>query len=73
MRQVKQIWLPAGGMDLKSTKSVKCQASTPCAFREISENPVFQEALPGHLPADGVSQARLPGLRNKIRAIASLD
>ncbi len=31
----------------------------------------FQEALPGHLPADSASQGRLPLLRQKLNRIAS--
>jgi hypothetical protein len=34
--------------------------------------PLFDEALPGHLPPDHASQRRLPGLRRKLRAIAAL-
>ena len=32
----------------------------------------FIEALPGHLPADVGSQARLPDLMQKLRALAEL-
>jgi hypothetical protein len=32
----------------------------------------FQEALAGHLPSDGASQARLPKLRERLAAIALL-
>ncbi len=42
------------------------------SVRSLSENPAFQEALPGHLPGDTASQGRLPGLRSKLRAIAAL-
>lgn len=37
------------------------------------ENSQFQEALPGHLPPDSGSQARLPILKDKISRIAELD
>ena len=34
--------------------------------------PSFLEALPGHLNGDGASQARLPGLLARLRALAAL-
>jgi hypothetical protein len=40
-------------------------------FRPLLENADFVEALPAHLPGDRASQARLPGLRNKLRRLAS--
>lgn len=42
------------------------------SVRELLGKPVFDEALPGHLPADSASQRRLAGLRNKLRRIANL-
>ena len=41
-------------------------------FRNFLKNPQFQEALPGHLPPDAGSQARLPNLQEKINRIAAL-
>lgn len=35
--------------------------------------PAFIDALPGHLPGDTASQARLPDLEYKLRALARLD
>ena len=35
--------------------------------------PAFLEALPGHLPGDAASQARLPDLLEKLRRLAKLD
>jgi len=35
--------------------------------------PAFLEALPGHLPGDTASQARLPDLEDKLRLLATLD
>ena len=35
-------------------------------------NDEFGEALPGQLPSDRASQGRLPGLRQKLKAIAAL-
>ena len=35
--------------------------------------PAFHEALPGHLPGDAASQARLPDLEDKLRLLAKLD
>ena len=42
------------------------------AIQTLSKNPDFQEALPGQLPPDQASQRRLPGLRDKLKAIAAL-
>lgn len=38
---------------------------------DLTSIPEFGEALAGHLPSDSASRQRLPGLRNKIGAIAS--
>lgn len=35
--------------------------------------PAFLEALPGHLPGDAASQARLPDLEGKLRLLAKLN
>lgn len=35
--------------------------------------PAFLEALPGHLPGDAASQARLPDLEDKLRLLAKLN
>jgi len=35
--------------------------------------PAFHEALPGHLPGDSASQARLPDLEDKLRLLANLN
>ena len=42
------------------------------SVRRLMAAPLFDEALPGHLPPDHASQRRLPGLRRKLRAIAAL-
>ena len=42
-------------------------------FRNFMENPQFQEALPGHLPPDIGSQARLPDLKETLHKIAALN
>lgn len=39
-------------------------------FTQLLENPKFIEALPGHLPGDSASQARVPLLMERIQAIA---
>ena len=39
-------------------------------FRELSASENFLDALAGHLPGDAASQARLPGLIRRIRALA---
>jgi hypothetical protein len=35
--------------------------------------PAFIDALPGHLPGDAASQARVPDLEDKLRALARLE
>ena len=40
-------------------------------FGSLMSNPRFVEALGGHLPGDSGSQARLPRLRARLRALAS--
>ncbi len=40
---------------------------------ELLAQPEFLNALPGHLPADSASQARLPELIERLRAIAELQ
>lgn len=42
-------------------------------FRQLLAAPAFIDALPGHLPGDAASQARLPDLENKLRQLADLD
>lgn len=42
------------------------------SMRRLLAEPAFDEALPGHLPADSASQRRLPSLRGKLRGIAML-
>ena len=42
------------------------------AFRTLTVNEDFQEALPGHLPPDSASQARLPLLRRKFDEVGQL-
>ena len=42
-------------------------------FSNFLENPQFREALPGHLPPDPGSQARLPNLKKKLNRIATLN
>ena len=42
------------------------------SVRTLLGEPAFDEALPGHLPADEASQRRLPKLRAKLRGIAAL-
>jgi hypothetical protein len=39
-------------------------------FRQLTASEDFLDALAGHLPGDAASQARLPGLIQRIRALA---
>lgn len=41
------------------------------AFRELLVNPLFLDALPGHLPGDAASQQRLPLLMSRLHKIAA--
>lgn len=40
---------------------------------DLLSTPAFIEAMPGHLPGDSASQARLPDLEDKLRALARLE
>lgn len=40
--------------------------------RTLLAAPAFHDALPGHLPGDAASQARLPDLEEKLRQLAEL-
>lgn len=40
---------------------------------ELLAIPAFLDALPGHLPGDAASQARLPDLEEKLRRLAALE
>jgi hypothetical protein len=42
------------------------------SVRSLNDNPIFDEALAGHLPADRASQQRLPSLRRKLQGITAL-
>jgi predicted nucleotidyltransferase len=39
----------------------------------LLSSPAFLDALPGHLPGDAASQARLPDLESKLRLLAKLN
>ena len=41
-------------------------------LRDFMDNPLFIESLPGHLPGDAGSQARLPMLTEKLQRLAAL-
>lgn len=42
-------------------------------MNRLLSTPAFLEALPGHLPGDAASQARVPDLEGKLRLLAALD
>lgn len=42
-------------------------------MRRLLATPAFLDALPGHLPGDAASQARLPDLTDKLRLLAELN
>jgi predicted nucleotidyltransferase len=41
-------------------------------LRRLLDTPTFLEALPGHLPGDAASQARLPLVRDRLEALSLL-
>ncbi|HEY2516376.1 MAG TPA: hypothetical protein VGI39_36145 [Polyangiaceae bacterium] len=41
-------------------------------LQELLAVPAFRDALPGHLPGDAASQARLPLLLERLHALAAL-
>ena len=41
-------------------------------IRALLGNSSFLEALPGHLPGDDASQARLPLIRERLRQLAAV-
>lgn len=53
-----------------SDTALRAYVSSAIATLRAAED--FNEALPGHLPADTASQRRLPGLRRKLADIAAL-
>ena len=55
---------------VSSEDDVREYVSTRVA--ELLAMPAFLEALPGHLPGDEASQARLPLVEQRLRTIASL-
>jgi hypothetical protein len=49
----------------------KLRAYVCTRLRAFVDDPLFIEALPGHLPGDAGSQARLPMLTEKLRRLAA--
>jgi predicted nucleotidyltransferase len=47
--------------------------SLASSFRKLLAEDDFLDALPGHLPGDAASQARLAGLLKKLRDLAALE
>jgi hypothetical protein len=41
-------------------------------FKELLDKPRFREALPGNMPPDEASQARVPMILDRMRAIGIL-
>lgn len=67
-------------VDGRESLVAECQASDERLkaylsdqFSILLKNPAFRQALPGHLPGDEASQARLPDLEDKLHAIANLE
>ena len=52
--------------------SIHLRRYVAAEFRRLLGTPAFLEALPGHLPGDAASQARLPLLCERLEALASL-
>lgn len=51
---------------------VKLRQHLAESFRELLESHQFREALSGHLPPDGASQARVPTILSRIKQISDL-
>jgi len=62
----------AGIVEEIAAAPAELRAYLVSAVRSLLTKREFDEALSGHLPPDEGSQLRLPGLRRKLRAIASL-
>ncbi|HUW50639.1 MAG TPA: hypothetical protein VMV75_06455 [Sulfuricella sp.] len=67
-------------VDGRESLVAECQASDEGLraylrdrFSILLLNSTFRQALPGHLPGDEASQARLPDLEDKLHAIANLE
>jgi hypothetical protein len=64
------------GRDDLITECMQCAAELRGFFREntraLLATRAFHDALPGHLPGDVASQARLPDLLAKLHTIADL-
>lgn len=64
------------GRDELIAECTQCPAELRGFLREkthaLLETQVFRDALPGHLPGDTASQARLPDLMAKLQSIANL-
>ena len=52
--------------------SIHLRRYVAAELRRLLGTPAFLEALPGHLPGDTASQARLPLLCERLEALASL-
>ena len=58
--------------EISDTSSPQLRRYVIKSVRQLLAAPLFNEALPGHLPPDSASQQRLPALRKKLHAIAAL-
>ena len=59
-------------LDEISASPIALRSYLSAQFSKLLQTRDFVDALPGQLPADRGSQARLPGLKNKLKTIAGL-
>jgi hypothetical protein len=59
-------------VDEVAAVSPELRGNLSAKFRALLQNAAFLDALPGHLPGDAASQARLPILLERLRQISSL-
>lgn len=60
-------------LDEVSGTDDKLKQELASRFRQLINNQRFLDALPGHLPTDSASQARLPLILNRVRAISEIQ
>lgn len=59
-------------IDEVAAASAEIRGHLSTQFRALLQNATFVEALPGHLPGDATSQARLPIILERLRQISGL-
>jgi hypothetical protein len=60
-------------LDEVASATAELRAYLAMRINRFLQNPDFVAALPGHLPGDAASQARLPIILDRLRQIAALE